>query len=372
MNRWLFFILASNFLSPPAAGATTYRLENAFPNLTFKRPVWMCHKPDNSSQLLVVEQAGVIRTFDNSPRAKTSRIFLDIRDRVSDRNNEEGLLGLAFDPLYSTNGHFFVFYSAARPRRMVVSRFQSIGGVAKKSSELILLEVKQPYGNHNGGTLLFGPDAKLYIGLGDGGSGGDPQNHGQNLQTLLGTILRIDVRNASFKERYTVPSSNPFVGVAGARPEIWAYGLRNPWRMSFDRETGELWAGDVGQNAYEEINLIIKGGNYGWRHREGTHPYRKGKSSPSFIGPIAEYGHDQGQCIVGGYVYRGKRLPQLEGAYLFADYVSGLIGAVHRRNGKADTQILLRQPNNISSLAEGPSGELFFLAFDGNIYQLVH
>ena len=237
MSKWLCILTLIIVSLPLTSSSAKYRLQNAFPKLTFKRPVWMTQKPGNPSHFFVVEQAGTIRLFENKRKTARAQLFLDIRDRVSDRHNEEGLLGLTFDPLYANNGYFYVLYSAARPRRVVLSRFQSLGHRASRRSELVILEVRQPYGNHNGGTILFGPDAKLYIGLGDGGSGGDPHHHGQDRSSLLGSILRIDVRNAHPGQPYTIPIDNPFVRAAPARPEIWAYGLRNPWRMSFDRNT---------------------------------------------------------------------------------------------------------------------------------------
>lgn len=367
MKLWFVFLLFTSLVPLNNAFGDSYKLQIAFPHLKFKRPIWMSHKPGDSTEFFIAEQAGIIYAFTNSPDAKKRRRFLDIRDRVSDRHNEEGLLGLAFDPRYATNGYFYVFYSASRPRRMVVSRFQTLGQYADKSSESVLLEVKQPYGNHNGGTILFGPDQKLYIGLGDGGSAGDPHNHGQNVNTLLGSILRIDVHG---NPPYEIPPDNPFVDVPG-RDEIWAYGLRNPWRMSFDRKTGQLWVGDVGQNKFEEINIITKGGNYGWRAREGKHDYHPTKGNQNYAEPIAEYSHLKGQSVVGGYVYRGELLSELKGHYIFADYVSGFIGAVSRDKPKKGISTLLTQPKNIASLAEDKNGELYFLAFNGRIYRLV-
>ncbi|MFQ5933317.1 MAG: PQQ-dependent sugar dehydrogenase, partial [Dehalococcoidia bacterium] len=220
-------------------------------------------QPDNGhDHIFVTEQLGRIRVFPNDQQATEATIFLDIGDRVSEINNEEGLLGLAFDPDYRDNGYFYVYYSAASPRRSVISRFsvsQYNPNVANSNSEFIIMEIPQPFGNHNGGQLAFGPDGYLYIALGDGGAGGDPQRNGQNTATLLGTILRIDVAGMTDERSYRIPPDNPFVGIAGAREEIWAYGLRNPWRFSFDEETGLLWTGDVGQERWEEVDRIEVG-----------------------------------------------------------------------------------------------------------------
>ena len=243
---------------------------------------------------------------------------------------------------------------------------------ADPDSEKVILEVRQPYGNHNGCCLLFGPDKYLYMSLGDGGWANDPHGHGQDLSTLLGTILRIDVNAEQGGPGYTIPLDNPFVNTRGARSEIWAYGLRNVWRMSFDRATGDLWAGDVGQDRWEEIDLIIKGGNYGWNVREGKHPFRRVRAPPRhMVDPVVEYGRWEGMSVTGGYVYRGQRLKRLYGAYVYADYVSGRIWAIRYRDGKVTAhREILNQPKNIASFGEGADGELYLLAFDGRIYVL--
>ena len=239
------------------APLTELAVEPAFPALSISRMVGMAYPPDGSDRLYVVLQPGRIVSFPNHPEVDSAELFLDIRDRVNDRGEEEGLLGLAFDPQYADNGHLYVYYSASGPRRSVVSRFSaSADGRAGPGSERVLLEVAQPFSNHNGGQIAFGPDKYLYIALGDGGSRGDPQGNGQDLGTLLGSILRIDVSTVDSTGAYAVPADNPFVGRAGARPEIWAYGLRNPWRFSFDRATGDLWTADVGQNRFEEVDFI--------------------------------------------------------------------------------------------------------------------
>jgi glucose/arabinose dehydrogenase len=248
-------------------------VEPAFPNLAFDRMVYLTHAGDGTDRLFVLLQPGRIMVFLNDRSVESAMVFLDIRERVSD----QGLLGLAFDPGYATSGHLYVYYTALAPRRSVISRlsvYPDDPSRADPASEHIILEVPQPYANHNGGMLAFGPDGLLYIGLGDGGSGGDPQGNGQDPGRLLGSILRIDPGSPVDGRSYAIPLDNPFVGMEGFREEIWAYGLRNPWRFSFDPETGQMWAGDVGQNAYEEVDIILPGKNYGWNVMEGLHCYR--------------------------------------------------------------------------------------------------
>ncbi|MDP3063268.1 MAG: PQQ-dependent sugar dehydrogenase, partial [Chloroflexota bacterium] len=261
--------------TPPPLGSM--RVEPAFPNLPLLNEMTsLTSAGDGSRRLFVTLKPGLAVAFPNEPGASATKVFLDIRDRVNDSGSEEGFLGLAFDPQYATNGYFYVNYTALNPRRSVISRF-SVSAEnpdrADLASELVLLEVGQPFSNHNGGTLAFGPDGYLYIGLGDGGSGGDPQGNGQSLSTLLGKMLRIDVRGATRLQPYRMPPDNPFAGSSTARQEIWTYGLRNPWKFSFDTLTGDLWAADVGQNAYEEVDIIQKGFNYGWNVMEGLHCY---------------------------------------------------------------------------------------------------
>ncbi len=345
-------------------------LVGAFPRLTFHRPVYLTHARDDSNRLFVLEQDGRIRVFENRRDVAAAGVFLDIREKVYRGHNEEGLLALDFHPQYRDNGQFYVYYSAARPRRGVLSRFTvstDDPNQADPESEQVILEVEQPWGNHNGSTVLFGPDGYLYISLGDGGAANDPLNSGQDLSTLLGTILRIDVNRTEGDKAYAIPPDNPFVDRAGARPEIWAWGLRNVWRMSFDRVTGDLWAGDVGQNRWEEIHLIEKGGNYGWRIREGTHSFFDEPTTETLIDPVVEYSHREGLSVTGGYVYRGERLPRLAGAYIYADYVSGRMWAFRYENGTVTAHREIahpRPPKYISSFGEGPDGELYVCAFN--------
>ncbi len=338
----------------------------AFGALSFNRPTKITHAGDGSDRLFVVEQSGIIRVFDNDDDVATSAVFLDIRGRVSRNGNEEGLLGLAFDPDFANNGFFYVNYSAAGPRRTIVSRFSVTGNDGDEASELQLVSFNQPFSNHNGGELAFGPDdGKLYIAAGDGGSGGDPQNNAQNLDTLLGKILRMNSDGSA-------PTDNPFyTGDGGPRDFIWAYGLRNPWRMSFDRETHELWAGDVGQNAVEEIDLIVRGGNYGWRFFEGDSEFDNPANLPAtdFIAPVIDYGHNLGASVTGGYVYRGSALPSLQGAYLYADFISGRVWALVWEGSALVYNAQVASVTNPSSFGEDEAGELYVCSFDGGIYR---
>ncbi len=338
----------------------------AFPNLLFSRPLFLTHAGDGTNRLFVVEQDGRIRVFANDANAGAAAVFLDIVGRVSRAGNEEGLLGLAFHPDYENNGFFYVYYSLANPRRSRLSRFTVTANpsVADPNSEMILLEFSEPFSNHNGGCLAFGPDGKLYVASGDGGSGGDPQNNGQNLGTLLGKILRLN-------DDGTIPADNPFVGQAGARGEIWAFGLRNPWRFSFDRNNGNLWCADVGQGAIEEVDLITRGGNYGWRVFEGNNSFNNPQGLPAanFIGPVVTYTHALGQSITGGYVYRGARLTTLIGAYLYADFVTGRVFAtVHDGNQVISNEEVGNVPNP-ASFGEDQAGEVYVCSFDGRIYR---
>ena len=350
-------------------------LEPAFPGIEFDRMVFLTYAEDESGRLFVVLQPGRIVVFENDPGVESARTFLDIRERVNDAGNEEGLLGLAFDPAFAENGHFYLYYTASRPRRSVVSRFSASPGDPNRAdadSEIVFLEVEQPYRNHNGGHLAFGPDGMLYVGLGDGGSGGDPRGNGQDTSTLLGNILRIDVSALDELGGYAVPPDNPFAaGDGAARGEIWAYGLRNPWRFGFDRETGDLWAADVGQNRYEEVDIIRPGGNYGWNVMEGSHCFRREScDSRGLEMPVAEYGRDGGCSVTGGYVYRGRRMPSLYGAYLYGDFCSGKIWALRHDGAAVTEQMQIADTGlSISSFGEGPSGEVYVLTFEGAVYR---
>lgn len=364
----------------PTSGAGPLRpmgIEVAFPNILLPRMVVLTHAGDGTRRLFLALQQGLVVVFSADGDAEPT-VFLDISDRVNAAGNEEGLLGLAFDPEYAASGRFYVSYTASAPERSVVSRFavrDDDSGRADPTSEEVVLEVLQPFPNHNGGNIVFGPDGFLYVGLGDGGAGGDPLGNGQDPGTLLGAILRIDPSAAEGDHAYAVPPGNPFVGDPDARDEVWAYGLRNPWRFSFDRATGDLWAGDVGQDAFEEIDLIVPGGNYGWNAAEGFHCYPPSRSTcdrSGMLSPVMEYPIEQGACAVtGGYVYRGDRLPTLTGAYVYADYCSGRLWALRYDGREVVEHALLADTSlQIPSFGEGPDGELYILSFDGRVYRL--
>lgn len=338
------------------------------------KPLFMTYAPDGSGRMFIVEQGGKILVLQGGKVSSTP--FLDLSKQIS-CCGERGLLGLAFHPDYKSNGLFFVNYTNTGGNT-VVARYKvsSEANKADPASAQTLLTVQQPYANHNGGMIAFGPDKYLYIGLGDGGSGGDPQNNAQNLNSLLGKILRVDVNKSEGGKPYAIPSDNPFVNRQGARPEIWSYGWRNPWRFSFDRETGDLWVGDVGQNQWEEISFQAAGkggGNYGWRLMEGTHCYNPsdGCTKEGLTLPVLEYSHDQGNSVTGGYRYRGKAIPALQGAYLYADFGSGRIWAATESGGKWSAKELRKENMNFSSFAEDPSGELYLIDYGGFIYKLV-
>lgn len=308
-----------------------FGVENAFPDLKFTRPMVITHAGDGSDRMFVAEQDGTIRVWANDANATADQIFLDVSADVRREHNEEGLPGLAFHPKYRDNGEFFIFYSVT-PCGSVVSRFRvskENPDLADRATEEKLLEFPKPYGNHNGGSLNFGPDGFLDISVGDGGLGDDPHENGQNLQTLYGSILRIDVDRKDKDLNYSMPKDNPFVEVGlKTRGEIWAYGLRISWRIGFDRLTGTLWAGDVGQDRSEEVNVIVRGGNYGWNLREGKQPrdpMAVRDSVQKFIDPVFDYPRAERKSITGGLVYRGDRRPELQGAYIYADFMSGNI-----------------------------------------------
>lgn len=356
----------------------TLQLVEAFPNLSFDRPLEIQYAGDGSDRLFVVEQPGVISVFPNQSEVAEKDVFLDIESQVEDEGNEEGLLGLAFHPDYASNGYLFVNYTAANPARTVVSRFEVMASDpdrADPQSEMILLEVEQPFSNHNGGKLAFGPDGYLYISLGDGGSAGDPEENGQNPATLLGSILRIDVDEQTAEMNYGIPADNPFAGnEEGFREEIFAYGLRNVWKFSFDQQTNLLWAADVGQNELEEINLIDGGENYGWNTMEGFDCFEPASDcdQDGLSLPIWDYDHDEGdRSITGGYVYRGEEIPELVGQYIYADFVSGRIWAMDFSTiNDPDVTELIQASFPVSSFGLDQENELLISGFDGNIYKL--
>lgn len=334
-----------NLAEPPAELNTQplpVRVVEAYPNLRIERPVVITGAGDGSGRLYIASQLGQIYWINqDDTEVEQPNLLIDLSAQVmyKDHENEEGFLGLAFHPQFKDNGHFFVYYtSTVKPHLSVISRLTATGAdraTATLDSEVEVLRIQQPFWNHNGGTILFGPDGYLYIGLGDGGAAHDPLQSGQDLGNLLGSLLRIDVNQTSADQPYAIPADNPFVQREGARPEIFAYGIRNIWRMAFDPQTHDFWAADVGQDDWEEINLIEKGGNYGWSLREGAHKFTRGRGPGAeyredLIDPIVEYPHtdDWGKSITGGAVYRGSRTPLLEGYYLYGDYISGKLWAL--------------------------------------------
>lgn len=354
------------------------QLENAFPNISFNEPVEFTHAGDSTRRVFVVEQGGRIKVFDNNPAVKSAEVYLDIRDRVSD-GGEMGLLGLAFDPNFKQNGYFYVNYTQRKPMQTVIARYKVSSykdSKADASTEVILFTFSQPYDNHNGGKLAFGPDGFLYIATGDGGAWGDQHNYAQNRTSLLGKILRIDVSKTD-KGYYGIPADNPYTGnQEGFREEIYAYGLRNPWRFSFDAQTGLLWAGDVGQNEFEEIDIITKGGNYGWRLKEANRCYNPRKDcnlSDSLSDPIHQYPRSDGSSVTGGFVYRGSLIPALKGKYLFADYSNGNIWALtFNKNTKTGHVLLTKGGGSVSAFGEDANRELYMLDhYKGQIKKFV-
>ncbi|HEX3152059.1 MAG TPA: PQQ-dependent sugar dehydrogenase [Gemmataceae bacterium] len=338
------------------------------------RPLILTHAVDGSNRVFVATEQGVVHVFPNDQRAAKTKVFLDIQKKVryDDKENEEGYLGMAFHPKFKENGEFFALYN---PKRLttVISRFRvskDDPDKADPASEEVIFKIERPYWNHAGGTIVFGPDGYLYVVLGDGGLANDPHENGQNLGSLLGKILRLDVDHKGEGTAYAIPKDNPFVGRKEVRPEIYCYGLRNPWRIAFDRQTGVLWCGDVGQNLYEEINHLTSGGNFGWNRREGLHPFGPKGHGPKaeMIEPIWEYNHDTGKSITGGGVYRGTRVPELQGHYLYADYVTNKLWAL-----KYDDKLKRVVANHsipdkgvpVMSFGEDEQGDMYFMTYTG-------
>lgn len=372
----LCFVLAMTAVARVAA-ADGPTFERVYAGLDFDRPLYLAPHPADADAVVVVEQAGRISWFPNRAGVTPDEltVALDISGRkVERRGNEEGLLGLAYHPSFADNGFVYLHYSSPDPKRNVLSRWKWVGDGIDPDSEEIILEVEQPYSNHNGGHIDFGPDGYLYVALGDGGAGGDPLNSGQRLDTLLGKILRIDVDRAEGGRAYAIPPDNPFADREDARGEIWAYGLRNVWRFAFDPETDELWAADVGQNAFEEVNVIVKGGNYGWNVREGFAAFRGGPLSrkpEGMIDPILHYPRSVGKSVTGGYVYRGEDVPEMRGYYFYGDHVSGTVWAVRRVEGGEPEIRELGHVPMCSSFGVDAEGELYAVSLRGPIYKLV-
>lgn len=355
-----------------------YGLAVAFTNLEFEQPVELTSPDDSTDRIFVVAQKGIIYVFPNKSNVEKPAVFLNITHNV-ESGGEKGLLGLAFPQDYKNNGYFYVNYTRGNPLETIISRFKVSSAnpnVADPQSETVMLRYRQPYDNHNGGKVAFGNDGYLYIAAGDGGSGGDPGNRAQNRKELLGKILRIDVNNPTSNLAYSIPADNPFSGnKEGYREEIYAYGMRNPWRFSFDRQTGNLWAGDVGQNKIEEVDIIEKGANYGWNVMEANDCFKSDDCNKNgFTLPIWSYhqGSETGHSVTGGYVCHDKSLTDLNNKYIFGDFVSGNIWALSYSNKKAvQNELIARLSDGLSSFGEDSKSNLYVLAYgSGKIYKI--
>ncbi|MBK8550304.1 MAG: PQQ-dependent sugar dehydrogenase [Ignavibacteria bacterium] len=377
-------LLVILLLLSPVLSNAQYQLQPAFPNIgTFNYPIELVKADDGTNRLFVAQQRGLVYVFNNSPTANSKKVFINLSSKVSPSGSELGLLGLAFHPDHENNRYFYVNFTfdSASNYWSRISRFTtsfSNPDTALLSTEQILITLQQPYSNHNGGKLAFGPDGFLYISFGDGGSGGDPLGNGQNRSTLLGKILRINVDSASGGRNYSIPVSNPFFGnSSGYKEEIYAYGLRNTWKFSFDPPTNRLWAGDVGQNAYEEIDIIENGRNYGWNKMEGFHCYGTcDTTGKGFTRPVYEYPRSAGASITGGYVYRGSLLPSLYGKYIYADYSFGTVWALTYDGINPATNALIQDTNfAISTFGVDQNNEIYacsYAATTGRIYKIVN
>jgi glucose/arabinose dehydrogenase len=365
---------AAGGVEGPPEGTVPVGLQEVAAGLSF--PVYLT-SPPGDSRLFIAEKGGVIRIVKDGSLLPTP--FLDLSARVS-TGAEQGLFGLAFDPGYATNGRVVVHYTDVSGNTTVSAYRVAEGNPdqADPSSETTLLTAEQPFVNHNGGQILFGPDGMLYIGLGDGGGQGDPNGRGQSLDDLLGDILRLDVSSGA---SYTVPPDNPFVGRSDARPEIWSYGLRNPWRFSFDPATGNLYIGDVGEGAWEEVDVVTaaqgtgRGANFGWSVTEGRHCYASASCDPAqFTLPLLEYSHREGCSVTGGYVYRGAAIPALQGHYFYADYCQGWIRSFRVQDGQAvepHQWPTLAPGGPVPSLGQDAAGELYVMSAEGRVFRIV-
>ncbi len=376
-NIVISLLLFNGFSVANAAQSQQFTLQNAFPNLSFNKMVDLQHPGDGTNRIFVASQSGFIYVFENTSSVNSTKIFLDIQNKVA-VGGELGLLGFAFHPDYEHNGYFYVHYTAPNPLRSVIARYSVSAtnpDAADNTSEQILFQADQPAVEHKGGQIAFGPDGYLYSALGDGISGGDPLNNGQNKASSLGKILRIDVNCTSQNKNYCIPPDNPFAGnTQGYKEEIYAYGFRNPWRFSFDPPTGWLWAADVGQDLLEEIDIVNKGENYGWRIMEGNHCFNpsSGCDTTGISLPVWEYTHDGGDCsITGGYVYRGAQFPELYGKYIYGDFCTGNIWALHYDGVSQATNTLLVTGNiNITSFGIDKDNEIYICALNAKIYKL--
>lgn len=359
-----------------SSGTIILSVERAYPNLTFNYPIAMAQAPGDDTTWYVIERGGRVFKFDNDDATTQKVEVLDLSLAV-DETGEGGLLGIAFHPSFSGSGDVFLYYTEAGPGSTPliskVSRFtMGSDGIIAPNSESVILSVDQPATNHNGGDLKFGPDGYLYITLGDGGGSGDTYGNGQDTTTLLGSILRIDIDGGS---PYAIPAGNVFASSSTDRREIYAWGLRNPWRFSFDDSTGDLWAGDVGQGAWEEIDLVVSGGNYGWNIKEGDHCYSppSGCDETGLVDPVIEYGRSEGHTVSGGYVYRGALLPALSGNYIYGDWYNGRVWAFDPSAGSPETTLLADTNHQIVSFAQDSDLELYVVDYSssGGVYRLV-
>jgi glucose/arabinose dehydrogenase len=354
--------------------AQPFEFVNAFPNVSFSSPLYVTHANDGSNRVFVVEKTGAIKVLPNDSNTIDSRVFLDVSNKTIN-GSERGLLGLAFHPNYSANGYFYINYTRAGDGATIVSRFSRSSNDPNKAdslSELVLLTIAQPYSNHNGGIVFFGLDGYLHIGMGDGGSGGDPGNRAQNVNELLGKVLRINVDSASGGNNYSIPPSNPFAQ-GGGRPEIFTIGMRNPWRISLDATTGLIWCGDVGQDAWEEVDVLEVGKNYGWRCYEGNATYNTSGCGAitNYTFPVKVYQNIGSECsITGGFVYRGQRRPELTGQYIYADYCSRKVWRLKYEGGVVTGDSLIASaPSSVYSFGTDQNNELYLCAANNVVYR---
>lgn len=365
---FLFLILIRNSFSQP------YELVNAFPNVAFSSPLYVTHSNDGTNRVFVVEKNGIIKVLPNDSSTSNVNVFLNITNLTSGVSSERGLLGLAFHPDYTNNGYFYVDYTRISDGATIIARFTRSATDPNKADSLtqqILLTISQPFSNHNGGIVFFGLDGFLYIGMGDGGSAGDPGNRAQNPDELLGKILRLDVNSTSGGNNYGIPPSNPYAG-GGGRAEIFTLGMRNPWRVSQDPVTGLIYCGDVGQGSWEEIDILEVGKNYGWRCYEGNNTYNTSGCGPvsAYTFPIKEYSHSFGISITGGFVYRGLRRPELAGRYIYADYGSRTVWKLKYENGVVtEDETVMTAPSNVYSFGIDQNNELYVCCSNSIIYR---
>ncbi|MDG2122253.1 MAG: PQQ-dependent sugar dehydrogenase [Verrucomicrobiales bacterium] len=373
-------VFASLALNASSLTSSAVEFEQIHSNLKIERPVQLVSPPDGSGRLLIVEQKGTVLELPAEGSGEAPKPFLDLTNRPLIANAfEEGLLNLSFHPDFKSNNRFYVYYTRQNPKRSRVTEFQvGANGAVDYDSERLLLECPQPYWNHNSGNMTFGADGFLYIAIGDGGKGNDATRLAQNTFVLNGKILRIDVDNTQGDLPYAIPADNPFAKKEGYRPEIYALGMRNPWGLAFDSQN-RLWCADVGQDLWEEINLITSGGNYGWSYREGTKPFpKRTDAAPEgtvFIDPIHEYNHAAGLSITGGFVYTGSKIPELKNRYIYGDYRFGTVWALAEKDGTVIDDRVIRQPTPAQSFRPTAfcpdlEGEIIVLSWDGKIYRI--